>query len=217
MNAGNSGVVAGYHLIGPIRTDALGQVFIADRPGPTARVLMRLLAVDPNAPGFRSRFAAQAHAVQGLVHPGLGGLLQYGEESGRTWFTSRFVDGHLLTTDRRADAEALSIAGQVADVLDHAHRRGIVHGDLGPGEILLPGAAGPGTTGGSVVVLDVGTLALAGRPILNSLSGSPEYTAPEVIAGQPAGPASDQYSLACRCTRYSPAQHLSPLRRQPRS
>ncbi|MDF3280326.1 serine/threonine protein kinase [Gordonia sp. N1V] len=197
MNAGNSGMVAGYHLIGPIRTDALGQVFIADRPGPTGRVLMRLLAVDPNAPGFRSRFAAQAHAVQGLVHPGLGGLLQYGEESGRTWFTSRFVDGHLLTTDRRADAEALGIAGQVADVLDHAHRRGIVHGDLGPGEILLPGAAGPGTTGGSVVVLDVGTLALAGRPILNPLSGSPEYTAPEVIAGQPVGPASDQYSLAC--------------------
>lgn len=197
MNAGNSGMVAGYHLIGPIRTDALGQVYIADRPGPSGRVLMRLLAVDPNAPGFRPRFAAQAHVVQGLVHPGLGGLLQYGEESGRTWFTSRFVDGHVLTTDRRADSEALGIAGQVADVLDHAHRRGIVHGDLGPGEILLPTAAGPGTAGGSVAVLDVGTLALSGRPILNPLSGSPEYTAPEVIAGQPAGPASDQYSLAC--------------------
>ncbi|RPA63580.1 serine/threonine protein kinase [Gordonia oryzae] len=189
-------MVAGYHLSGPVRTDALGQVYIADRLG-SGRVLMRLLAVDPNAVGFRSSFSAQAHAVQGLVHPGLGGLLQYGEESGRTWFTSRFVDGHLLTADRRADSDALAIAGQVADVLDHAHRRGIVHGDLAPGEILLPGAAGPDPTDGTVAILDVGTLALSGRPVLNPLSGSPEFTAPEVIAGHPAGPASDQYSLAC--------------------
>ncbi|MGC4932773.1 protein kinase domain-containing protein [Gordonia sp. DT30] len=206
MNATNAGVIAGRHLIGPIRSDALGQMFIADPSVSThsasspavsgRRELMRVLSVDPSSPEFQSRFAAGVRTLQGLVHPGLTGLMDSGIESGRPWFTSRYVHGRVLTGQRRSDADAMAIIGQIADALDHAHRRGVVHGDLGPAEVLLATDVEPNAPG-TTVVLDVGTIALTGRPTLNPLSGTAEYTAPEIIAGQPARPASDQYALAC--------------------
>ncbi|MEP9414228.1 protein kinase [Gordonia sp. VNQ95] len=196
MNASTGGTVGGYRLVAPIRADALGQVFIADHSAPPRREVLRILAIDTRTPEAPSQFAHRARAMQGVIHPGLAGVLQFGVDAGRAWLTSRYVDGHLLTGDRRTDAQALAIADLIADALDHAHRRHLVHGDLAPNQILLASDVAAGSPG-SAVLLDLGVIGLTGRPTLDPLAGTAIYTAPEVIGGQTAGPASDQYSLAC--------------------
>ncbi|MGV9672035.1 protein kinase domain-containing protein [Gordonia sp. NPDC003504] len=196
MNASTGGTVGGYRLVAPIRADALGQMFIADHSAPPRREVLRILTLDTRTPEAPSQFAHRARAMQGVIHPGLAGVLQFGVDAGREWLTSRYVDGHLLTGDRRPDAQALAIADLIADALDHAHRRHLVHGDLAPNQILLASDVAAGAPG-SAVLLDLGVIGLTGRPTLDPLAGTAIYTAPEVIGGQTAGPASDQYSLAC--------------------
>src|SRR5512141_1744073 len=94
---------------------------------------------------------------------------------------------------------ALDVLAQVADALDHIHKRGIIHGDVKAENIMLTAEA-PGTSGTRrrriVRLLDFG---LARRPDHISdgegVSGSPHYLAPERAAGGPASVSSDVYAL----------------------
>lgn len=158
-------------------------------------------APDPRlAQGFLEKFQVEIQALARLRDPRIVTILQAGENDGRFWFAMELIEGK--TVERRLfdegsfpEAESRRIGSQVARALEAAHRQGIVHRDVKPGNIFL-------LADGSVKLADFG---LARGPDLgrtritdaNALACTPEYASPERGDGDAADHRSDLYSLGC--------------------
>jgi predicted Ser/Thr protein kinase len=145
---------------------------------------------------FRRRFRREAEAAMGLVHPGIVTVYGYGDAGGHHYIAMEYVSGGTLRDllERRGrlpEAEALRVAAEVADALAYAHRRGVVHRDIKPHNILL-------TPDGHVKVADFGiarTLDATYLTQTGTVMGSAHYLSPEQARGDQAGPGSDLYAL----------------------
>lgn len=149
-------------------------------------------------PETLARFRAEARHAAGVSHPGIAQVYDYGED-GQPFLIMELVDGPSLATvlaDGPLDARTvMDIVAQTASALDAAHAAGQVHRDIKPANLLL----GPG---GQVKITDFGIAHAAGSAPLTrtgTLLGTPAYLAPERVAGEPATPASDLYSLGIVC------------------
>ncbi len=160
------------------------------------KVLHPWVADDPE---LRERFEREAAALARLEHPNLVRLYDVLESDGQTVLVLELIDGLALDAviaGRTLDwDESRRYCAPVAAALAHAHRRGVVHRDLTPANILVERGTG------RVVVTDFGLARLARSsrsvPISGILAGTPEYWAPEQAAGASTGPATDLYSLGC--------------------
>lgn len=148
---------------------------------------------------FVSRFRREALSAARLVHPNIVQVFDFGfdDESGRYFIVMEAVRGQSgaqLLHDRGylAVDEAIKIVGQAARGLDHAHRNGVIHRDVKPGNILLG-------DDGSVKIADFGIAkAMAeesGITQIGSVVGTASYLAPEQAMGGDVGPAADIYAL----------------------
>ncbi|MFD9359308.1 serine/threonine-protein kinase [Streptomyces sp. NPDC060031] len=198
----DQGTVLGerYTLVERLGRGAMGEVWRA-RDG----VLEREVAVKILLPAllddatFAARFRREAKILAALNHPGIVDVHDYGE--GETaYIVMELIDGRPLE-DVRADrgplpvAEALDIAAQALDALHVAHRRGIVHRDVKPSNLML-------RPDGRVTVTDFGIARSTGSTRLtasHAVLGTALYTAPEQAEGIAAVPASDLYSLGVVC------------------
>ncbi|MEV1329776.1 serine/threonine-protein kinase [Micromonospora costi] len=163
------------------------------------KALAAQLATDPQ---LRATIQREARAAARLTHPHVTQVYDYGEATlagGEVvpYLVMELVDGHNLA-DRLAGGplpwrEAVRVAGQVAGALAAAHRIGVVHRDIKPGNVML--------TETGAKVLDFGIAALAGphHPLAGQtgepLMGTPAYFAPERLSAGPPDPASDVYAL----------------------
>lgn len=159
-------------------------------------------------PAFRDRFHAEARAASLLDHPSLVRVIDFGEERppgtgnapGLLWLAMEMLDGialdELLFEAKRLPVErALDIALEVAGGLAHAHARGIIHGDVKPGNVVL--VARPDDDGVErqrVKLCDFG-LARVARTDAQEVHGTPAYMSPEQCIGAPLDARSDVYSL----------------------
>src|SRR6266581_4380135 len=102
------------------------------------KVLPASLATDPQ---FRDRFDREARTISQLDHPHICTLYDVGDQDGTSFLVMQYLEGQTLEHRLKKGAlpinEALTIAIQIADALDKAHRAGIVHRDLKPGNIML--------------------------------------------------------------------------------
>jgi serine/threonine-protein kinase len=187
-----------YQLNEPIAAGGVGQVWRAadlllDRP-----VAVKLLRPEyADHPETLERFRAEAKHAGSLTHPCIARVYDY-SNSGPTvppYLVMEFVNGpslaDILATDLVDPVLALDVVAQAAAGLDAAHRSGLVHRDIKPGNILIG-------EDGLVKVTDFGIAHAAGSaPITGPgvVMGTTQYMAPERIAGAPATPASDLYSL----------------------
>ena len=181
----------------PIGAGGMGQVYRAHQVGidrPVAlKVLSPALAVDA---GFVRRFQREARLMRDLDHPALLPVYAAGEEDGRVYLAMRLVPGttlHDALTEGRVDTgRAVRILRTVAEGLDHAHSRGVLHRDIKPGNILLDGD-------GRAFLADFGISREIGSSTITShYLGTPRYMAPEQARGDGAsGHRADLYSLAC--------------------
>lgn len=109
-----------------------------------------------------------------------------------TYIVMQLVEGRSLRVAPPASLdEILDIACQICDALEVVHRRGLVHGDLKPDNVLV-------TAGGQIKLLDFGLAHSPSNPDLDrdyALKGTLAYLAPELIRGQEASPQSDLYAL----------------------
>ena len=145
---------------------------------------------------FARRFEREARVVAKLEHPNIVPIYASGIDEGIPWMSMRLLAGGnmgmLLRTSRPDPGKALHLLRSIADALDYAHARGVVHRDIKPTNILLDGADG-------VCVGDFGLAQmLDGAPGLTRtgiLTGTPHYMAPEQALGNPADQRSDIYSL----------------------
>src|SRR4051794_4956591 len=149
--------------------------------------------------GFVSRFRREALAVARLVHPNIVQVFDFGSDdaSGRQFIVMEFVDGQscaeiLREHGRIPPGEAVDILTQACRGLDFAHRNGVVHRDVKPGNLLRA------AEGGAVKLADFGIAKAAEQSDITkvgSVLGTAAYLSPEQARGEPAGPASDLYAL----------------------
>ena len=160
------------------------------------KLLAEHLATDSN---FVSRFRREALAAARLVHPNIVQVFDFGSEeaTGRQYIVMEFVDGPscaeiLRELGRLEPDDAVSILTQACRGLDYAHRNGVVHRDVKPGNLLR------GRDGGQVKLADFGIAKAAEHSDMTkvgSVLGTAAYLSPEQARGEPAGPASDLYAL----------------------
>ncbi|MGI8594338.1 MAG: protein kinase domain-containing protein [Solirubrobacteraceae bacterium] len=147
---------------------------------------------------FVSRFRREALSVAKLVHPNIVQVFDFGldEASHRQYIVMEYVPGQscaeILRDQGRLEVdEAVDVIGQSCRGLDHAHRNGVVHRDVKPGNLLR-------SPEGLVKLADFGIAKAAeqtGITQAGSVLGTAAYLAPEQARGEPAGPASDIYAL----------------------
>jgi len=187
-----------YQLAEPIAAGGVGQVWRAADLLLDREVAVKLLRPEcADHPDTLERFHAEAKHAGSLTNPCVARVYDYGNAGPAVapYLVMEYVDGpslaDMLAVDPVHPVLALDVAAQAAAGLDAAHRIGLVHRDIKPGNILV-GADG------LVKITDFGIAHAAGSaPITGPglVMGTTQYMAPERIAGGQATPASDLYAL----------------------
>lgn len=193
--------VAQYRIEALIGRGAAGAVYRARPTGGGAVVALKVLDLRQGLDArsqqeARVRFLRGAEAAQRLQHPAIVDVLAAGEARGLAWLAMPCVEGHDLGRHQRPNTllpadEVLRAVADVAAGLAHAHRQGVVHGDVKPANLLREAAAG------KVQLTDFGLARVAGgsRTRTGLVAGTPSYMPPEQLAGGPAGAPGDLYAL----------------------
>ncbi len=197
-----------YALEGRLGSGGMSSVYKA-----TDRVLERTVAVKVLAEHlsdddkFVARFRREALAVAKLIHPNIVQVFDTGVDAGRHYIVMEYVQGRsgaqLLQANREiTSADAVEIGVQACAGLEYAHRQGIIHRDVKPGNLMIIGGpAGDGDSGRgemTVKLTDFGIARATEQTRLTqvgSVVGTAAYLAPEQARGEEAGPASDVYAL----------------------
>ncbi len=198
---GNPGrEIAGYRIESEIGRGGMGIVYLATQTFPERRVALKLLSPDlASDPAFRERFVRESNAAASIEHPNIVPVYGAGEADGQLYLAMRYVQGtdlhSLLVREGRLSIErAAGICGQVAEALEAAHERGLVHRDVKPANILLDAAdraylSDFGLIRRNRIETD---LTETGRFL-----GTINYVAPEQIRGEQLDGRADIYSLGC--------------------
>jgi eukaryotic-like serine/threonine-protein kinase len=197
-----------YELEGRLGSGGMSSVYQA-----TDRVLERTVAVKVLAEHlsddekFVARFRREALAVAKLIHPNIVQVFDTGVDSGRHYIVMEYVEGRsgaqLLQSSRElTPEEAVEIGAQACAGLEFAHRQGIIHRDVKPGNLMViggPAGNGDAAHGQMTVKLTDFGIARAGEQTrltqVGSVVGTAAYLAPEQARGEEATPASDVYAL----------------------
>jgi serine/threonine-protein kinase len=152
---------------------------------------------------FVARFRREALAVAKLVHPNIVQVYDTGVDNGRHFIVMEFVEGksgaQLLQRDGvLRPGTAVEIAAQACAGLEYAHRQGIIHRDVKPGNLMVIGGPAGGPPEMTVKLADFGIARAAEQTRLTqvgSVVGTAAYLSPEQSRGEEATPISDVYSL----------------------
>lgn len=191
-----------YELHRRLGRGGMAEVFLArdqllDRPV-AVKVLFPEFATDP---AFVERFRREATAAANLNHPNIVGVYDWGEADNTYFIVMEYVDGRTLSEILRDDGplhpdRVADIGADVAAALGSAHRNGVVHRDVKPGNVLV-------TSAGLVKVADFGIARAITASTEENLTqvgtvmGTAAYFSPEQARGDAVDPRSDLYSLGC--------------------
>ncbi|WP_228804708.1 serine/threonine-protein kinase [Nocardia farcinica] len=196
-------VFAGFTVERLLGQGGMGSVYLARHPRLGKLTALKLLNPELFTDRqVRARFDREADLAAQLDHPGIVAVYDRGSENHQLWISMQYVDGvdaasvNPLTLPPE---RAVQIIEGVADALDYAHGRGVLHRDVKPGNILLARAsAGQGER---VFLSDFGIARLREDTTHLTQTGmftaTLAYASPEQMTGAPLGNRSDQYSLAC--------------------
>ncbi len=137
-----------YEIRSPIGAGGMGEVYKARDTRLARTVAIKVLpehvASDPD---LQQRFAREAKTISSLNHPHICTLYDVGEHEGTSFLVMEYLEGDTLAQRLEKGAlpldQALTVAIEIADALDKAHRQGITHRDLKPGNIMLTTAGRP--------------------------------------------------------------------------
>jgi serine/threonine-protein kinase len=186
-----------YRIIAPVGEGGMATIWRAVDEQLDREVALKILRPQFGSdPGFAARFKAEARSAAALTHPNIVSVYDYGTEGDTQFIVMQLVDGSDLATRLRdsgpiAATDAARVAGEIASALAAAHRRGIVHRDVKPGNILI-------TDAGEVRVADFGiarAMSEASMTVTGTTLGSVHYFSPEQARGDEVTGASDVYSL----------------------
>jgi serine/threonine-protein kinase len=192
--------VAGYRIERLLGRGGMSSVYLAEHLRLQRKVALKLMTPElAHDERFRERFLRESQLAASLDHPNVVPVYDADEADGVLYIAMRYVEGTDLRELLRSEGpleprRAVAIVGQAAAGLDAAHRRGLVHRDVKPGNILIG-------EDDHVYVSDFGLTKQAssqsGLTATGQLVGTVDYIAPEQIQGQPVDGRSDVYSLTC--------------------
>ena len=174
------------------------------------KVLSPQLATSPRA---RRRFMREARAVAGINHPNVVTIHSVDEQGGLPYLVMEFVSGRTLRERLKISPpldhfSIVRISVQIADGLAAAHRHGIIHRDIKPGNILLEDGVERvkiSDFGLALVTMDLTHLTSAGQTV-----GTPGYMSPEQVTGKKIDARNDLFALGC--VMYAMVTGSSPFR-----
>jgi hypothetical protein len=215
-------VFAGYTIVRTLGAGGMGHVYLAQHPRLPRRDALKILPSNLTGDSeFRQRFNREADLAAGLYHEHIVGIHDRGEYQGQLWISMDYVEGtdaakllHTQYPSGMPKADVVEIISAVAEALDHAHSRGMLHRDVKPANILL-GDAGPRRR---ILLADFGIARemgeISGLTATNMLVGTTAYCAPEQLQGNDLDARADQYALGCTAfnllTGSAPFQHSNP-------
>jgi serine/threonine protein kinase/tetratricopeptide (TPR) repeat protein len=195
-----SGLAASYTIVRELGRGGMATVFLAQDLRHERPVALKVLRSELAATLGPERFQREIKLAARLQHPHILTVHDSGEAAGQLWYAMPYVEGESLRDRLRREPqlpidEALLIAKETAQALDHAHRHGVVHRDIKPENILL-------TREGDVLVADFGIAravgAESGLTETGLAVGTPAYMSPEQAAGEREVDArADIYALGC--------------------
>nr|WP_256796006.1 protein kinase [Terrabacter sp. Ter38] len=186
-----------YSLRERIAVGGMGEVHLAtdDRLGRLVAVKV-LAAGFADSPDFVERFRREALTAAALSHPNIAQVYDYGVDGDSHFIVMEYAEGQDLAQvirehGRLTPGDAVRIAEQVCAALGAAHRAGVVHRDVKPGNVIV-------RSDGTVKVTDFGIARARGQASLTdtgTVMGTAAYVAPEQARGEATTPSSDLYSL----------------------
>jgi serine/threonine-protein kinase len=191
-----------YEILAEIGRGAMGVVYKARDPKINRLVAIKAISLFGQEPEdeaeYRERFFLEAQAAGRLSHPGIITIFDVGEEpvSHEPYIVMEYVAGQslsrLLTGQNKKMplGPGLQIAQELAEALDYAHSRGVIHRDVKPANIMV-------TTDGHAKIADFGIAKLnqSHMTLPGQVLGSPAYMAPEQLSGEGVDARSDLFSL----------------------
>ncbi|WP_428844426.1 serine/threonine-protein kinase [Mycolicibacter sinensis] len=202
---------AEYQILRLLGSGGMGHVYLARHPRLPREDALKVLRPDVSSDtSFRERFVREADLAAGLRHPHIVGVHDRGEHDGRLWIAMDYIDGtdaaqlvaEQYPTGMPVDM-VITIVTAIASALDYAHRKGLMHRDVKPANIIV---ADLDTDEPNVSLADFGIARplddTGGITTTNMTVGTVAYAAPEQLMGDSLDGRADQYALA------STAYHL---------
>lgn len=224
MRLRNGATFAGYTVVRLLGSGATGEVYLVEHPDLPRQRALKILPVQVSADTeFRARFYREADLAATFYHPHIVGVHDRGEFDGQLWIATDYVEGAdaaQLMKEHCPDGmpahDVYDIVTAVADALDYAHQRGLVHCDVRPENILL---TNPGHGEQRILLAGLGIARPQGEiselTAANFTAEEVAYCAPEQLLGSGIDGRADQYALAATAfdlfTGAPPYQHSSPV------
>src|SRR5713226_6543921 len=198
-----------YEIVSLVGAGGMGEVYKAKDTRLDRIVAIKILPPTLTAdPQFRERFDREARTISQLDHPHICALYDVGEQNGTGFLVMQYLEGETLADRLTKGAvpldQAFTIATQIADALDKAHRAGIIHRDLKPGNIFLTKsgaklldfglakASGPAIAGAGSALLPTTPPNLTAQ---GTILGTFQYMAPEQLEGHEADIRTDIFAF----------------------
>ncbi|MBP8137416.1 MAG: serine/threonine-protein kinase, partial [Candidatus Eisenbacteria bacterium] len=207
-----------YEVVAPLGAGGMGEVYRAHDTRLDRDVAIKVLPSHLSAnPEVRARFEREAKAVAALNHPNICVLHDVGREGDTDYLVMELIEGETLsqrlTRGALPPAEVLRLGAQIADALDRAHRAGVIHRDLKPGNVMLTksgaklmdfGLARATASAGPVSASGATMAALTQHPTVASpltaagtIVGTFQYMSPEQLEGLESDARADLWALGC--------------------
>src|SRR5436190_9832516 len=199
-----------YRILQKLGSGGMGEVYLAEDTQLGRKVALKLLAQELTQNRDRlNRFDQEAYAASALNHPNILTIYEMGDEAGRHFIATEFVDGetlrHRLGGPPMDLSEVLNVGIQIAGALEEAHAAGIIHRDIKPENVMI-------RRSGHVKVLDFGLARLVEKSAAEDTDteavtralvqtdagmvlGTSQYMSPEQARGKPVDARTDIWSL----------------------
>ena len=193
----NQQKIGKYDIVAPLGKGAMGVVYKAFDPMIKRFVALKTIHLgftEPPDDDIAQRFHREAQAAGNLNHQNIVGIYEYGEDAGRAFIAMQYVEGQTLVDllkgkHRFSLADIQLILSSVLAALDYSHRKGVIHRDVKPGNIMRDNT-------GTVKVMDFRIARIESSELTQTgtILGTPGYMSPEQLLGETVDLRSDLYS-----------------------
>ena len=183
-----------YRILREIGEGGMGTVYEAEQDSPRRKVALKVIKAGVVSKNLLLRFEIEAQILGKLDHPGIATIFEAGTfdegQGQQPFFAMEFVQGQELldyaNSKKLGTRDRLALLAKIADAVQHAHQKGVIHRDLKPGNILV-------TNEGQIKILDFGVARATDADIqtatmqtdIGQLIGTIPYMSPEQASGNP--------------------------------